>query len=437
MKHKFVTIFDPKTPINFASQFKLSMIIAVILPIVTLIGLFIFGVNLGIDFSGGSELHVKFSKPVSSAEIRQVLNQSGFEKNQIQQFGPIQNNEMLIRVERAAALKHEEVDSLKPMLQKDIGLKQESIQTIFDEKTGNQLVLIIDEPFIQADQDPNLIKDSLIKQKNDIKTIIEKKAGLELRATRATLTEEASTNNAVVADEPKSGKVKYTIHFAGVSNKIQKELENKFGSIEIRKVDFVDSQVSKQLKTDGILAVVYSILAIVIYIMLRFDMYFAPGTVFALINDIMIAMLLFLIFRLEFDAPSIAALLTIVGYSINNTVVVFDRIRETLPSNPKKPLSVEETIPYVNKAINDTLSRTINTTLTTLFSSLAIYIFTNGMIKTFALVLSVGITFGALTSMLVAPAAYILAKKYFHHHDTNANTTSTGYTREDKHKGVV
>jgi preprotein translocase subunit SecF len=200
----------------------------------------------------------------------------------------------------------------------------------------------------------------------------------------------------------------------------------------------VDSQVSKQLRSDGILAVFYSILAIVIYIMLRFDMYFAPGTIFALVNDIMIAMLLFLVFRLEFDAPSIAALLTIVGYSINNTVVVFDRIRETLPSNPKKTLSIEETIPYVNKAINDTLSRTINTTLTTLFSSLAIYIFTNGVIKTFALVLSVGITFGALTSMLVAPAAYILAKKYFHHHDINANSNSTStYTREDKHKGVV
>jgi preprotein translocase subunit SecF len=137
-----------------------------------------FGINLGIDFSGGTELQVKFSKSVSSAEIRQILNESGFEKNQIQQFGPIQNNEMLIRVERAAALKNEEIDKLKPLLQKNLSLKQESIQTIFDEKTGNQLVLIIDEPFIKADEDPNVIKDALIKQKKRYKKYYRKPSKL-------------------------------------------------------------------------------------------------------------------------------------------------------------------------------------------------------------------------------------------------------------------
>lgn len=435
MKMKFVTIFDPKKEINFASKFNVALIASVIIPIASLICLLAIGLNWGIDFLGGTELHVKFSKAVSISEVRTVLNNLGFDKNQIQQFGPIENNELLIRVERSAALKQEEIDSLKLLLQKDVSLG-ENPQISFDERTGNQMLVILKEPQYKEELGAVSVKEALTQQKQILKNIIENQAKLELRKTRATIADNASTENAIVEDEAKGGLIRYTVHFAGVSNKIQKELENKFGAIEIRKVDFVDSQVSKQLRSDGLLAIIYSIIAIAIYIMIRFDMSFAPGTIMALINDVMIAMLVFVAFRLEFDTPSIAALLTIVGYSINNTVVVFDRIRETLPNESKKPLSLEEITRYVNKAINDTLSRTINTTLTTLFSSLAIYFFTNGVIKTFALILSVGITVGALTSMIVAPAAYMLAKKYFPH-SNNSNTTTTGYTRDDKAKGVV
>lgn len=435
MKMNFVTIFDAKKEINFASKFNIALIFSVIIPILSVLALLAFGINWGIDFLGGTELQVKFSQNVSSAQVRQVLEDLGFDKNQVQQFGAVENNEMLIRVERSAALKHEEVEALKLLLQKNPNLNRGEIKVAFDEKTGNQMLIILKEP-VYDENDALAIKQALLNQKQELKNVIETQAKLELRKTRASLSEEASTQNAIVADEPKGDLIRYTVHFSGVSNKIQKELENKFGAIEIRKVDFVDSQVSKQLRTDGLLAIIYSILAIAIYIMIRFDIYFAPGTIIALINDSMIAMLVFVVFRLEFDTPSIAALLTIVGYSINNTVVVFDRIRETLPTQLKKPLSIEEITRYVNKAVNDTLSRTINTTLTTLFSSLAIYFFTNGVIKTFALVLSVGITAGALTSMIVAPAAYILAKKYFPSSNNN-NNINTGYTREDKAKGVV
>lgn len=267
---------------------------------------------------------------------------------------------------------------------------------------------------------------------------MDEKGGVELRKS-ATIGEEANTYGSIIVDEPQNNKIRYTIQFAGMTGKIQKEFEKKFGAVEIRKIDFVDSQVSRQLRTDGILAVIYAILAIVIYIAIRFDMYFSPGAVFSLVNDTLAALLVFIFFRVEFDTPSIAALLTIIGYSVNNTVVVYDRIRETLPNNMKKPLSIDEIKLCVNKAINDTLSRTINTTLTTLFASVAIVIFASGAIKNFAIVLSVGITVGAFSSVFVAPAAFLLAKKYIRPTKTDENLPHVmgQPTREERAKGVV
>lgn len=208
----------------------------------------------------------------------------------------------------------------------------------------------------------------------------------------------------------------------------------------MRKVDFVDSQVSRQLRSDGLLAVIYAILAIVIYIAIRFDIYFSPGAVFSLINDTLGALIVFIFFRVEFDVPSIAAILTIIGYSVNNTVVIYDRIREILPNNPKKPLSIDEIKGYVNRAINETLSRTINSTLTTLFASISIWIFTTGAIQNFAIVLSVGITVGAFSSAFVAPAAFLLAKQYIRRSDSDEHVediSSGRPSREERAKGVV
>jgi preprotein translocase SecF subunit len=261
---------------------------------------------------------------------------------------------------------------------------------------------------------------------------------VELRKSAGSVGEKPDISGAVVADDPQNGLVRYTVQFAGVTGKIQQELQKKFGAVDIRKVDFVDSLVSRQLRTDGLLAVIYAILAIVIYIAIRFDVYFSPGAVMSLVNDTLGAIFVFVFFRVEFDMPSIAAILSIIGYSVNNTVVVYDRIRETLPQHPKKPLSMDEIKHYVNKAINDTLSRTINSSLTTFIASTAIWIFATGSIQRFAMVLSVGIVVGAFSSAYVAPAAFILAKKYFQPKSSDIGVEhTTGPSREERAKGVV
>lgn len=430
---KFVTIFDPKRDLNFVRLFDKAIWFSIILPLTTLILLFTLGINWGIDFSGGTELQVKFNKTIPPAEIREVLEEAGFSKNQVQQFGAESNNELLIRVQSVAVLKKEDIDRLKSFIQKDFGFSDSEVAIAYDESSSSQATIWLKEPAYANKEDAESYKQDLLTQKSSLTSIIEK-SGLKLRASGDNVAEHTTTS-AVTQDDPIDGKVKYIVHFEGVSNKINQALAAKFGTIEIRKVDFVDSQMSKQLRTDGVLAVFYSLLAIVIYIAIRFDLFFSPGAILALVTDVFGAMLVFVLGRVEFDAPCVAALLTILGYSINNTIVIYDRIREKVPQHPKKPLSSEEIKPYVNKAINDTLSRTINTTLTTLFASVSIWIFATGVIKVFAMVLTVGITIGAFTSIFISPAAYVLAKKYIKSNENSEDRSN--FSREDKAKGVV
>jgi preprotein translocase subunit SecF len=434
---KFVTIFDPKREIDFVGRFKVMCTIALALPVIMFIGWAIWGMPWGLDFRGGMDMQVKFSKPVGAHDIREVLASIDFAQNQVQQFGPSQNNEMLIRVQRMAALQPKDVEHITNLLNQNFGTKQPKI--LFDEKSGNQLLIWLEEPDPQHALDPLAKRQAQETQRKKLADLLEAQSGLELRKSSASTEKAADIYGAVLADEAQNQIIRYTIHFAGISGKVQQALEKAFGAVEIRKVDFVDSQVSYQLRTEGLLAVIYALLAIVIYIAIRFDLYFAPGAIITLLVDVLAAMLVFVVGRVDFETPSIAALLTILGYSINNTIVIYDRIREKVPVNPKKPLSMEELSGYVNKSINETLSRTINTTLTVLFATVALWIFATGVIQSFAIVLTVGIIIGAFTSVYMAPGMYLLARKYLKPHDSSEHlgSVSQGPTREERSKGVV
>ena len=154
-------------------------------------------------------------------------------------------------------------------------------------------------------------------------------------------------------------------------------------------------------------------------------------------HDSLGALALFAFVRIEFDLPSVAALLTVVGYSINNTIVIYDRVREILPTQTKNPLTDKEVEGYVNEAVNNTLSRTINTTITTLCASVALLLLTKGAVQNFAAVLSLGILLGAFSSTFIAPATYLGLRKRFFDPEGAKKQTSKGHSREDKERGIV
>lgn len=186
-------------------------------------------------------------------------------------------------------------------------------------------------------------------------------------------------------------------------------LETSYGTgqVDIRRVEMVGPQVGKDLRQKGLLAIVYAMIGILIYISWRFELRYAIGAIIALIHDVLITLGAFSLSGREIDLPIIAAFLAIIGYSLNDTIIVYDRIRENTGKHLKKGFGS-----VVNLSINETLSRTILTSGTTLLVVAALFIFGGGVIHNFAFALLVGILVGTYSSIFVASPALIFWDDY-------------------------
>jgi len=169
------------------------------------------------------------------------------------------------------------------------------------------------------------------------------------------------------------------------------------GDVEMRRVEFVGPQVGDELTEQGILAVVYALIGIFLYVMIRFQWRFSMGAVAALVHDIIITMGIISLLQVEFDLTVVAALLAVIGYSLNDTIVLFDRIRENFPR-----LRKSSPIEVVNTSVNETLSRTLMTSATTLLVLIALFIFGGEIIHAFAFTLIIGVLVGTYSSIYVA-----------------------------------
>lgn len=167
--------------------------------------------------------------------------------------------------------------------------------------------------------------------------------------------------------------------------------------IDVRRVDFVGPQVGEELTEDGGLAVLYALIAILIYVAFRFEYRFSLGAVAALIHDVLITLGIFSILQLDFDLSVLAALLAVIGYSLNDTIVVFDRVRENFRKIRKKT-----TLEVINFSINQTISRTLMTSFTTLLVLLSLFFLGGEVIHAFALALIIGVLVGTYSSIYVA-----------------------------------
>jgi preprotein translocase SecF subunit len=167
--------------------------------------------------------------------------------------------------------------------------------------------------------------------------------------------------------------------------------------IDYRRVEVVGPKVSGELTRDGVIAVVLSMIAVLIYIWFRFEWQFSIGTIASLLHDVFLTIGLLSIIRLEFSLASIAAILTIVGYSLNDTVVVFDRIRENLRKYKQMPLS-----DLIDLSLNQTLPRTLMTSISTLIALFALYIFGGEVLRSFTFTMIWGIFIGTYSSIFIA-----------------------------------
>jgi preprotein translocase subunit SecF len=193
-----------------------------------------------------------------------------------------------------------------------------------------------------------------------------------------------------------------------IVRKVKKSLKEKFGDrFEIRKIDYIGAVVGEELRKASVYSIVAVLIAILLYVGYRFEPVFAIGAVIPLFHDAIITLGIFSLIGEEVNLAVIAAILTVLGYSLNDTIIIFDRIRENIKLRGKKNL-----LQLVNRSINENLSRTIITSGTTLFSVLALYLFGGESLKGFSLALLIGIIFGTYSSIYVASPLVVDLEKY-------------------------
>ena len=271
--------------IPFMSYRKIASIFSIILFVVSVLSLSFKGLSLGLDFSGGTLVEVKYEEAVELEDIRTVLNENGFDDIQVVNFGTVQD--VLIKV---------------------------------------------------ADQDGN----------------------------------------------------------SSIGETVFNILQNNNLEGELKRIEFVGPQVGSELRDQGGLGMLVALFMILLYVAFRFQYKFALGAVTALAHDVVIILGLFSLFAWDFDLTVLAALLAVIGYSLNDTIVVSDRIRENF--RIERDSSADETI---NLSINQTLGRTIITSFTTLLVLFALFIFGGELIRGFSLALIIGVLIGTYSSIYV------------------------------------
>ena len=368
--------FFGETHIRFVGFRNKAFLISLVVIVAGLVSLVIHGgPDLGIDFEGGTLVQIMFDKAVSINKLRNVVEEAGYKNANIQEFG--QANEYLIKVEEinesiiAADKLLEALNGVAPESRWKVVSIKEMLNDLAEGVDGGNLVVVegINIPSLE------MLEDGI------------KKMGVGITA----------------AAKETETRVAFNLPFQGIESKAADKLKDGISKgfpereITIRRTETVGPKIGEELKNRAWAAIVISLFGILIYISWRFEFRYAVGAIIALIHDIVITLGIFSITGKELSLVVVAAFLTIVGYSLNDTIVVFDRIRENFSMRRRE--SYEK---MVDISINDSLSRTIITSLTTLMVVLFLFFFGGEVIHDFAFALLIGIVVGTYSSIFVA-----------------------------------
>lgn len=367
----------PKTPnIDFVGRLRPLFSLSVLLTVGSLTLVAVRGLNMGIDFAGGYELDAKFPRAVTEQELRQIIEPI-LPEARIQRAGETDSNEFLIMVRGM----HDLAADLAPALRTD--LEQLAPVKEWQPATGLDSLHVVFSSNV-ADE--------------AAKAVFEKH-GLATKNIERSERSDGTTLRVAFVSAP--DKIRDAL-IAGLNLGADQD--------PVRSVEYVGPQVGHELRNQGIMAVLWAMFFILLYIGYRFDLFFAPGAVVAVVHDVSVTLGALSLFQLEFTLQSVAALLTIIGYSINDTIVVYDRVRENLVR-----LKGKEFRPLVNTSLNETLARTLLTGTSTFLVIVVLWTYGVGGIQEFAIALFVGILAGTYSSISVATPIYVWLHDRFAH----------------------
>ncbi|MCB9676792.1 MAG: protein translocase subunit SecF [Alphaproteobacteria bacterium] len=321
------------------------------------------GPNFGIDFTGGTEIHLKFEQPVDISEVRGALSSLGVSNDAVQQVGTTEDREFKIRIQDPEFGSKEVRATVENRLREKLGADWIK-SSDFNAEVGARLT-------VTYNGDPKTPAD--VKQALEGLSIANVSSGRE--------------ENQVIITLP------------GLAQEIEKEIGQALGDkqFEVLAIDAVGPKVGAELQRQGFVSVAATLGLVLLYVAFRFDIAFAPGAIIALFHDVSVTIGIFVALQLEFNLPMIGALLTIVGYSLNDTIVIYDRIRENRDRYRRK-----DTKDLINTSINETLSRTLATSLTTMMAIMMFLVIGGPVIQNFAFAMFLGIVFGTYSTIYVA-----------------------------------
>ncbi|MEL7059808.1 MAG: protein translocase subunit SecF [Acidobacteriota bacterium] len=393
--------FLTNTQIPFLRYRKIFVWVSLALLIIAVVELFaLAGINFGIDFVGGTQLTLRTREPVLVDDLRNTLAAAGQSEVQIQQFGD-GGNEVLIKApvvegEGSAEASTRIIDALNESFNagdRRLDLNQRG-------QTAIATLLATSDP-------DGLGREAEQGGYDDVADAI-----LDVRRSEGIFTSWDQVRGA-----------------QGVTPAVAAALEEnaQLGAFAVLQNENVGPQIGSELRTKGILAVVMSLLGMLVYIWFRFELRFGVGALVAVFHDFLITLGLFALIDYEFNLPTIAAFLTLVGYSVNDTVVIFDRVRENLARFRRK--SLEE---VMNISINQTLSRTILTSGTTLLVVACLFIAGGEVLRGFAFVLMIGVIIGTYSSIFVASPFALVWEQYFGRDAKQARAERTDRKRVER-----
>ncbi len=388
-------IFKKEPDFNFMGKRFLAFALSGLIIVAGAIALTTKGFNLGIDFSGGTLIEVSFKNYTNENNLRKVLKKVGFGKSEIQRVGR-KENKFFIKTIKSI---EEENKSQH---------KSESVIENQDLGEHEKVAEMIKSSFISEKE-----RASLKGGKIDINNASENKIKNFLITKGAS--EEDAMESSLKINDLKKNETGLINSFKDLEElKLRRRVmtilkDNTFlGNFTFLSTEIVGPKVGSDLRSKAILATFWALLGMLTYIAFRFKFVYAFAAVITLFHDILVILSFILFFNVEMSLTVVAAILTLVGYSLNDTIVIFDRVRDNV-----KLMRREKVESIINRSINQTLTRTIVTSGTTLLTVLALFFFGGEVIHTFSLILIVGILIGTYSSIFQSCAWLKVWEKYF------------------------
>ena len=379
--------FFRDSKIDFMKYRKFWIVVSLALVVAGIFSVFVHGkLNVGIDFAGGTQLTLQFADEPQLDELRRLLIQAGVDDASLQRFGDSEAHEVLIKT---AVVEGTEEGSRDPVVEALDARYNEGLSGALDVNRAG----VEDVASFLAERDPEGRLAGVVDAVTENPYEGAADAVIEVRRGAGLI---ASWDQLSAAP--------------GVSPAVARALEADayLGEFTVLGIENVGPQMGRELRQKGILAVILSLVGMLGYIWLRFELRFGVGALMATIHDVLVGLGLFAFFGYEFNLTTIAAFLTLVGYSVNDTVVIFDRVRENMQKSPSTPL-----VETMNRSINETMSRTVLTSGTTLLAVGSLLVLGGDVLRGFAFVLTIGVFVGTYSSIYIASPFTLLWEQLF------------------------